>query len=79
MDREKNNAVNMLIGRELQIERMRMQITQQQISDYLGETPETVSRWENGTKPMNLDEFFMICNHFGFDAVRMIRSVISRF
>jgi len=40
-------------------------------------TPETVAKWENGTKPMYLNEFLRICDHFSFDAFGMIHSVIK--
>ena len=43
----------------------------------MGVTPQTVSMWENGTKPINLDDYLRRCVHFGFDAFGMIRSVIK--
>ncbi len=67
----------MLIGKELQTARLRKDITQQQIADFMGVTVQIVSMWENGTDVMNLDEFFRLCDHFGFDAFGMIRSIIG--
>ena len=77
MNQKKNNTINMLIGKDIQTARLRKDITQQQIADFMGVTVQTVSMWENGTDVMNLDDFFTMCNHFCFDAIVMIRSAIK--
>lgn len=74
---EKDNLVNVLIGKELKIARLSKKLTQEQIGNYMGVTRQTVSMWESGQRAMNLNDYLKLCDHFGFDAFGMIRHVME--
>lgn len=71
------NKIAILIGKEMKIARMKKNITQEQIGNFIGVTRQTVSLWESGKRSMNIEDYVKICDHFGFDAQNIIDNVME--
>ena len=53
------------LGNQIRINRRRMDLTQEQLAEKFGTSPQAVSRWENGTTYPDIEMLPMIASFFG--------------
>ena len=53
------------LGNQIRINRRRMNLTQEQLAERFGTSPQAVSRWENGTTYPDIEMLPMIASFFG--------------
>lgn len=57
--------MNLNLGNQLRINRRRMNLTQEQLAERFGTSPQAISRWENGTTYPDIELLPMIASFFG--------------
>ena len=53
------------IGSQIRMNRRRMDLTQEQLAERFGTSPQAISRWENGTTYPDIEMLPLIASFFG--------------
>ena len=71
------NKIDILIGKELKIARMKRRLSQQQVADTLGVSRQIISFWENGQRSMNVADYIRLAETLGIDPDITIKNVLE--
>ena len=53
------------LGNQIRANRLRLDMTQEQLAEKFGTSPQAISRWENGTTYPDIEMLPMIASYFG--------------
>ena len=53
------------LGNQIRSNRLRLDMTQEQLAEKFGTSPQAISRWENGTTYPDIEMLPMIASYFG--------------
>ena len=53
------------LGNQIRSNRLRLDMTQEQLAEKFGTSPQSISRWENGTTYPDIEMLPMIASYFG--------------
>ena len=60
------------LGNQIRLNRRRLNLTQEQLAEKFGTSPQAISRWENGTTYPDIEMLPMIASFFGTSVDAML-------
>ena len=63
------------LGKRIVENRKRLGLTQEQLAERLGVTPQAISKWENGTSDPNTSNLFALAKLYSISVEELLRGV----
>lgn len=75
--RDDNKAMAKSLGEALKENRLRCQMTQEFVSETLGVSRQSVSKWENGLSDPNTSNLIALAKLYGISAEELLKNVVT--